>query len=157
VIINRGFKTSPNPNYLKHVDPEGFTPIRQPTASTPASSIFQGPPTISRDGSPLARGSSRTSIRQPQFRSTSTTTGDGGSLGVYSHANSPLRKSATTSFDRRLQHNGDFVYKERGTTPLMRSSSPLKKSIVPGSTNRDGSIHTNRSDGLHSRRETGRF
>jgi hypothetical protein len=157
VLINRGFKTSPNPNYLKHVDPEGFTPVRQPAASTPASAIFQGPPTISRDGSPLARGNSRTSMRQPQFRSTSTTTGDGGSLGVYSHANSPLRKSTTTSLDRRLQHNGDFVYKERGTNPLMRSSSPLKKSIVPGSTNRNGLTPINRSDSLNTRRETGRF
>lgn len=158
-IINRGFKTSPNPNYLKHVDPEGFTPVRQPTASTPASSIFQGTPTISRDGSPLARGNNRTTIRQPQFRpaTTTTTTGDGGSLGVYSHANSPLRKSATTSFDRRLQNNGDFVYKERGTTPLMRSSSPLKKSSIPGSTNPSGLGHVDRSESTHARRQTGRF
>lgn len=157
VIINRGFKTSPNPNYLKHVDPEGLTPVRQPAASTPVSSLFQGPPTISRDGSPLARGNNRTSMRQPQFRSTATTTGDGGSLGVYSHANSPLRKSASTSFDRRLQHNGDFVYKERGTTPLMRGSSPLKKSSTPGTTNLGGLAPMNRSDSLNTRRETGRF
>jgi hypothetical protein len=34
-----------------------------------------------------------TTMRQPQFRSTATTTGDGGSLGIYSHANSPLRKN----------------------------------------------------------------
>lgn len=157
VIINRGYKTSPNPNYLKHVDPEGFTPVRQTTTSTPISSIFQGPPTISRDGSPLTRGNNRTSMRQPQFRSAAAGTGDGGSLGVYSHANSPLRKSASTSFDRRLQHNGDFVYKERGTTPLMRSSSPLKKSSVPGSTNQGGLAPINRSDSLKTRRETGRF
>ncbi|KAK9849909.1 uncharacterized protein MYU51_013109 [Penicillium brevicompactum] len=158
VIINRGFKTSPNPNYLKHVDPEGFTPARQTNTSTPVSAMFQGPPTISRDGSPLARGSGRTTMRQPQFRSTGTTPGDGGSLGIYSHANSPLRKSATTSFDRRLQHNGDFVYKERGTTPLIRSSSPLKKSSVPGAAT-PGRLAstTSRPDSLHSRRETGRF
>lgn len=158
VIINRGFKTSPNPNYLKHVDPEGFTPARQTNTSTPVSAMFQGPPKISRDGSPLARGSGRTTMRQPQFRSTGTTPGDGGSLGIYSHANSPLRKSATTSFDRRLQHNGDFVYKERGTTPLIRSSSPLKKSIVPGAAT-PGRLAstTSRPDSLHSRRETGRF
>ncbi|KAJ6133620.1 Protein of unknown function DUF2418 [Penicillium samsonianum] len=160
-IINRSFKTSPNPNYLKHVDPEGFTPVRQPTASTPISSVFQGPPTntpsMSRDGSPMTRGTSRTTMRQPQFRSTATTTGDGGSLGVYSHANSPLRKSATTSFDRRLQNNGDFVYKERGTTPLMRSSSPLKRSSVPGGMNPGGPATINRSDNLNTRRETGRF
>ncbi|KAJ5124050.1 uncharacterized protein N7515_007875 [Penicillium bovifimosum] len=132
VIINRGFKTSPNPNYLKHVDPEGFTPVRQ-TSSTPISSIFQGQPSYtpstSRDGSPMPRTNNRTTMRQPQFRSTATATGDGGSLGVYSHANSPLRKSATTSFDRRLQNNGDFVYKERGTTPMMRNSSPLKRNL----------------------------
>jgi hypothetical protein len=160
VIINRGFKTSPNPNYLKHVDPEGFTPVRQ-TSSTPISSIFQGPPTytpsMSRDGSPMARTNNRTTMRQPQFRSTATGTGDGGSLGVYSHANSPLRKSATTSFDRRLQNNGDFVYKERGTTPMMRSSSPLKRSLVPGGTNPSGPALVNRSDSINSRRETGRF
>ncbi|KAJ6100016.1 hypothetical protein N7467_001551 [Penicillium canescens] len=165
VLINRGFKTSPNPNYLKHVDPEGHTPVRQPTASTPGvSSIFQGQsiqtPNVSRDGSPLVRNNNRTTMRQPQFRSTATTsTGDGGSLGVFTHANSPLRKSATTSFDRRVQQNGDFIYKERGTTPMQRTSSPLKRSVVPGpaSTLGSGSTGIYRSDSPYTRRETGRF
>ena len=51
-----------------------------------------------------------TAIRQPKFRqstsgavSTATNTGDGGSLGVFSHANSPLKK-ATSMYD--IQNGG---------------------------------------------------
>ncbi|KAJ5112558.1 hypothetical protein N7532_000603 [Penicillium argentinense] len=157
-IINRGFKTSPNPNYVSHVDPDGLSP-RRPTASgTPSTSIFQSrpplhTPIVSRDGSPLVR-TAGTSMRQPQFRPPSTNTGDGGSLGVYSHANSPLRKSASTAFDRRLQRDGDFFYREQGTSPLKKPSSPLKRISVPGSSTPSTS-GVNRPSNLGTRRETG--
>lgn len=132
-VIQRGFKTSPNPNYASHVDPEGITPRRQ-TFATPTASYKQNSlhtPSHLRDASPVVRPSS-TSIRQPQFRPTPTSTGDGGSLGIYSHANSPLRKSTPMNVDRRMQKNsGDFFYKERGT-PMQKPSSPLKRSSVPG-------------------------
>ncbi|KAJ5646109.1 hypothetical protein N7490_002481 [Penicillium lividum] len=152
-IINRGFKTSPNPNYVSHVDPDGLTP-RRPTATPSSTSLFRTP-TVSGDGSPLVRTAGN-SMRQPQFRPASTSTGDGGSLGVYSHANSPLRKSASTAFERRVQSSGDFVYTPRGTSPVKKQSSPLKRSSLaasmspaPGTLQRPGS--------LNPRRETGRF
>lgn len=133
-IIKRGFNTSPNPNYVRYVDPEGQSSRRQ-SSGTPSDFLSQHAsmktPSHLRDASPTVRYST-TSIRQPQFRPAATSTGDGGSLGVFSHANSPLRKSTSANFDRRLQNSGDFYYRERGTSPLKRQSSPLKKSIVPG-------------------------
>lgn len=160
-VINHGFKTSPNPNYVSHVDPEGVLPRRATGSSTPsASSIFQAQPSlhtpiVSRDASPLVR-TTGTNMRQPQFRPTPTSTGDGGSLGVYSHANSPLRKSASTAFERRVQNNGDFFYKERGTSPLKKPSSPLKRSsLATGPMSPAPGVH--RPSNLSTRRETGRF
>jgi hypothetical protein len=157
-VINRGFKTSPNPNYLKHVDPEGLSSGRQSLAGTPSGpSHYQGPlqtPSHLRDASPIVRGPI-SSIRQPQFRQTATITGDGGSLGIYSHANSPLRKSTSANFERRLPGTGDFFYKERGASPLKKPSSPLKRSNVPGEASPMAS-GTRRSH-LDSRRQTGRL
>lgn len=142
-IIKRGFKTNPNPNYVKHVDPEGQSTRRDPFGS-PDLFHQHAPmqtPSHLHDGSPSLR-SQGISVRQPQFRPTSTSAGDGGSLGVFSHANSPLRKSTSANFDRRIQNSGDFYYRERGTSPLKKQSSPLKRSIVPG----DGSPTTPRSN-----------
>ena len=154
-VIQRGFKTSPNPNYVSHVDPEGVTPRRQsfatPTVSTYQQSSFHTPSHL-RDASPVVRPSA-TSIRQPQFRPTSTSTGDGGSLGIYSHANSPLRKQASksTNFDRRIHNPGDLFPKDRGT-PMRKPSSPLKKSSVPG-----GTSPAPRLSQFSAHRDTGRF
>ncbi|KAH8424625.1 Nur1/Mug154 family protein [Aspergillus melleus] len=158
-IIQRGFKTSPNPNYVSHVDPEGRSSGRQSMAATPsASSNYQASfqtPSHLRDASPVVR-KPISAIRQPQFRKTPSATGDGGSLGIYSHANSPLRKSTSTStsFDRRPPKTGDFFYKDRGASPIKRQSSPLKRSNVPG-----GSplAPTPRRSQLDSRRDTGYF
>ncbi|KAF7595888.1 hypothetical protein BBP40_004381 [Aspergillus hancockii] len=157
-VIQRGFKTSPNPNYLKHVDPEGLSSGRQSLAGTPSGpSHYQSSlqtPSHLRDTSPIVRGPI-SSIRQPQFRQTPTIAGDGGSLGIYSHANSPLRKSTSANFERRLQGAGDFFYKERGASPMKKPSSPLKRSNVPG----DASpmVSGTRRGQLDSRRQTGRF
>lgn len=136
-IIKRGFKTSPNPNYVKYVDPEGQHTQRQPFGTPPGQSSQYAPmqtPSQQRDNSPVTRPSS-VSVRHPQFPPASTSTGDGGSLGVFSHANSPLRKTSSLNFERRLQNNGDFYYRERGISPLKRQSSPLKKSSVLEPTN----------------------
>lgn len=161
-IINRGFKTSPNPNYVSHVDPEGLSPRRPVASSTSgAPSIFQSrpplqTPVVSRDASPLVR-TAGTGIRQPQFRQPTTSTGDGGNLGVYSHANSPLRKSASTAFERRLQRDGDFFYREQGTSPLKKPSSPLKRISVAAGSDSPSTSGFSRPGSLGTRRETGRF
>lgn len=120
VIVNKGFHTRPNPNYVKHVDPEGYT--QRPTPShNPSSNLshaYQTPAHL-RDGSSPIRP--RTAIRQPQFRaSVGPGAGDGGSLGVYSHSQSPLRKSTSTNF------------RERSPSPEKRAGSPLKRVSMPG-------------------------
>ncbi|EAW13996.1 Nur1/Mug154 family protein [Aspergillus clavatus NRRL 1] len=151
-VIHRGFQTSPNPNYVSHVDPEGVSPRRQQFA-TPSASHGYGSlqtPSHLRDASPVVRGPIA-SIRQPQFRPTPGATGDGGSLGIFSHANSPLRRSTPAKLDRRVQNPSEYLLKERGT-PMKRLSSPLKRSSVLGDV---GSLtSTPRRD---ARRETGRF
>jgi hypothetical protein len=99
VILKRGFRTHPNPNYAKHIDPDNVSGISQRIFS-PAPSYT--PAYNSREPTPFTGMTPRTAIRQPQFRqsstgaiSTGTSTGDGGSLGVYSHANSPLKKATS--------------------------------------------------------------
>ncbi|KAI9720238.1 MAG: hypothetical protein M1812_003056 [Candelaria pacifica] len=160
-IINRGFVANPNPNYNKHTDPYGYG--QHPTTrgvSTGTSASFQTP-TYTRDVTP---GRPRTAIRQPQFRS--GTGGDGGSLGVYTHAQSPLRKAASTNFlgpsaERSVglsrSHSGYHDGRERSKSPTKREGSPLKRSSVPGGhdTITNGSQFTN--FGGTARRETGRF
>ncbi|KAL4903657.1 hypothetical protein BDW74DRAFT_37284 [Aspergillus multicolor] len=126
VVINRGFKTSPNPNYVRHIDPEGNTSRNNSFTSTPSRAPYSvQTPNHLRDASPIVKAPLG-SIRQPQFRPTPSRAGDGGSLGIYSHANSPLRKSTPGNFDRRLHNSGDFFYREKGARP----SSPLKKSNI---------------------------
>ncbi|GFF40800.1 meiotically up-regulated gene 154 protein [Aspergillus udagawae] len=154
-VIHRGFKTSPNPNYVSFVDPEGAS-TRRRTFATPNTShnytSLQTPSHL-RDASPVVRGPVA-SIRQPHFRPTPSATGDGGSLGVFSHANSPLRRSTPANIDRRVQNPPDFLFKDRGT-PMKRLSSPLKKSNVPG--NATPLTSTPRRTQNDPRRETGWF
>ena len=102
VVLKRGFRTNPNPNYAKHIDPDNKGAIPQRVFSPTPS--FNPLAYNSREPTPFTGMTPRTAIRQPQFRqstsgvSTGTSTGDGGSLGIYSHANSPLKK-ATSMFD----------------------------------------------------------
>ena len=123
VIINRGFHTRPNPRYVKHVDPEGYSERSTPLPVIPnnVAHTYQTPAHL-RDASSPIRPS--TAIRQPQFRaSVGPESNNGGSLGVYSHANSPLRKAASTNF------------RERNISPEKRGGSPLKRVSLPGLAN----------------------
>ena len=114
------FAVRPNPNYAAHVDPDGRgyaeTPTRRPahpppTRSATATSGVQaggGYPQVGsalrpppqpqpRDlASPLGPRSAAAQARQPYRASAGP--GDGGSLGVYSHAQSPLKKARSTQF-----------------------------------------------------------
>ena len=143
-IINRGFHTRPNPNYVQHVDSAGSANPR-PAMSRAASSTsiaaapYQTPAHLRDMSSPLKP---QTAIRQPLFRSTGV--GDGGSLGVFSHANSPLKRSASTTVGQR----------DRVPSPLKRDGSPLKRSSlapVP-----PGQRFAHYKD-TPARRESGRF
>jgi Protein of unknown function (DUF2418) len=156
-ILKKGFKTNPNPEYASHVpgqgpvDRDGSVQARQisqgvdtgvhPSYKTPA---FVTPSTpFGRDSSPIRR----TAIRQPQFRQSTGSAfpvGDGGSLGAYSHANSPLKAA---SFDR-----------DRSSSPTKRSSSPLKKQMsTPSGLGGSSSRYSQFGTGTPARRESGRW
>ena len=144
-IIKRGFETRPNPSYIKHVDPESTTILPTPSRgiATKVMPPFQTPAHLRDVSSPLRP---QTAIRQPQFRASGS--GDGGNLGVFSHANSPLRKSASTHF---TGHQG---VRERGSSPQKREGSPLKRSSLAPIPNGQ---RWDPLQGMSARRESGRF
>ena len=145
IILKKSFQTHPNPNYVKHLDPRGY--FQHGTPPSPATSTSMAPPLRTpahlRDVSSPIRP--RTALRQPQFKPPS---GDGGSLGVYSHANSPLRQSASTNFSDTHRQQ------ERSVSPIKREGSPLKRTSVPGDAN---GMRWAYSQGTPARRESGRF
>jgi Protein of unknown function (DUF2418) len=145
VVINRGFKTNPNPNYSQHTDPDGINNDALRRRATPAFvTPAQGRSTAS-PARPL------TAIRQPNFRPTPQG-GDGGSLGVFSHAASPLRKSASTNFAPR----SNYIDENARRSPEKRAPSPEKRMSVPAggylAAQRFGHLKPDRS-----RRESGKF
>ena len=124
-IINRGFQIRPNSNYIKHVDPHGSGAQVTPSRGSITSTIpqFQTPVHLRDASSPIRP---QTAVRQPHFRVVEDR--NGGSLGVHSHVDSPLRKSTSA-------HSvGTPVLQKRGFSPQKRESSPLKRStLAPGS------------------------
>jgi hypothetical protein len=145
VNINKGFSISPNPSYTAHPELSGTSTdqLRHRAGSTEMATPVQ-----TRGMSPMRP---MTAFRQPVFRPQG---GDGGSLGVYTHAASPLRKSASTNFasvdqDRARAH----------LSPERRPGSPDKRLSMPlGGLN--SSLAQQRVSHLKPdrlRRETGRF
>lgn len=152
IIINKGFHTKPNPNYINHIDPQASlpraTPSRDPiNGSVPA---FQTPIHLRDASSPVQP---RTAVRYSQMRpSVGTGIGDGGNLGVYSHANSPLKKASSMNFA------SDHRDRERSASPIKRQSSPLKRTSVPGGMNETAvNQRWAHLQGAQSRRESGHF
>lgn len=150
-VINRTFRTNPNTAYASQYDPDNLnsafrsaaqTPSSRPyssanpdysTTSTTTGADFSSPIRPSQTPNPF-RGSHMPS--QPQFRPAASS-GDGGSLGVFSHANSPLRKSSSTNFirdrdDRGRDSLGGQGIERRTGTPARREGSPLKRVSMPG-------------------------
>ncbi|KAL9106275.1 MAG: hypothetical protein Q9227_008674 [Pyrenula ochraceoflavens] len=161
-IINRGFQANPNPAYTKHTtrDPQAqqqalsrrlsATPNLQPSAQDQS---FQTPQHLRDFSSPMRPN---TAIRQPQFRSSvGPGAGDGGSLGVYTHAQSPLRKTQSTNFEPRSSGytNESVAARERAS---MSPDKRLPRSSLPGGLS---NIDAARRRGLMGieRRESGRF
>jgi hypothetical protein len=116
-VINKGFKVNPNPAYVNHLtdDPRALyatsptknlprsatTPSMQPTFGSYSTASSFNTNTMSSFGATheptdmfntpgKPRPMARERATSPMKRG-----GDGGSLGVYSHAASPLRKSAS--------------------------------------------------------------
>lgn len=137
-LIRRGFQTHPNPNYTRHLDedyiqsqprnvmsPSLFTPSAKPRYSDSFVASQNQRPIGPRQTS-ASSASSSTSIAPG--------TNFGGSLGAYSHANSPLKK-ATSLGD--IKGNGvtsprnsrELAAMEQRETAerLIRQSSPLKE------------------------------
>lgn len=161
-IINRGFRTNPNQAYASQYDPDNlgsqpssrpmYTSSTQQTPSLKPLPVTRVPPasaaTTGADYSSPIRPSNTPNPfqRSSHFRPS----GDGGSLGVYSHANSPLRKSASTNFmrdDRARDSLGGHGERRREGSPVKREGSPLKRMSTPAGYSGLGV----------GRRESGRF
>lgn len=112
-VINRGFHTNPNPNYVHQADASNGS--TQANNTTPD---YRSPVPRNDFSSPLKP---QTAVKQPVFRPTA----GGGSLGVYSHAASPLRKSASTNFSpAKGQYLGDVARSRTSLSPEKRRSTP---------------------------------
>lgn len=144
-IIKRGFKTHPNPNYAKQYDPDDLA--SRPAGSRRNSGFLDTPTNGYINGSTQSysrRSTAATDFSSPlkphheSLRERSSIKGDGGSMGVYSHAASPLRKAASSN---QLKPRDDL----RRTL-----ASPLKRMSTSGT---DGADPLDRA----RRRETGRF
>lgn len=117
----KGFHTKANPAYKSYFDPKNSEPAGSHSISRPVTTPYTSnnyPP------SSVANFDHSSPIRQipavkPQYRSTGT--GDGGSLGVYTHAASPLRKAASSNILRQGNANDA---RRREKSPLKRSSMP---------------------------------
>ncbi|KAI1185960.1 hypothetical protein F5B17DRAFT_441461 [Nemania serpens] len=143
VQLRRGFKTRPNPNYTKHIDPDM-------TGSSHLNSVmkqgFSTPPVATRQagqfGSDLrSRAFSTTktaqrstpgptplreaSSRSVAYNSTGTGTGTGGYLGVMNHPNSPLKKAPSLGDlgFRSPRNNGEMARLEQYQS-YQRDGSP---------------------------------
>lgn len=122
-FVNRGFRTHPNTNYASFYDPDNAsatpTQRRQGPSATP---VLRSPDIFTEQASSFKSRDMATAIKQPSFRqsSTGTPSGDGGSLGVYSHNYSPLKRTSASTADSL-----------RERSPMIRESSPLKRSSTP--------------------------
>ena len=138
-IVNRGFRTNPNPNYARHYDPDRLTP--RPSTSRKSSGVDAATPILTP--TPMTNGHTQTTSRpatsgsnvdfssplKPHHerlreRSPVKREGGGGNMGVYSHANSPLRKATSSSY-----LNGASALRQEGRGA---AASPLKRTSMPG-------------------------
>jgi hypothetical protein len=177
-IINRGFRTNPNPAYSAQFDPDNtmhlqnttrasrssLTPaFRTPAASAYSTSAFTTGASQADLSSPLRPPVTLQPFPSPQRPPSPTRhsmggplSGDGGSLGVYSHAASPLRKTASAN---HLRQTADGK-RERESSPLKRGvMSAIEGTERPGSSS---ALNQRLKDlrgegGSVSRRQSGRF
>lgn len=121
--ISHGFQTHPNQNYAKHL---GAGRVEQPRSPIPMSPrLFTPAPssrqsdvfTSSRPSRPsglrksLPASTPELPVETPMQPTSTTTSSDngtnfGGSLGVYTHARSPLKKATSMS---DMNHSGPFL------------------------------------------------
>lgn len=118
-ILKKGFRIHPNPAYAKLIDPELPLQRMQTSRNVPNFAPLYETPIHQRENSSPVRPSP--AIRP--LHSRSIRVGDGGSLGVYSHVQSPLRKAASNNIveEQRLV--------DRGSSPLKRAGMHGARSI----------------------------
>jgi hypothetical protein len=151
VIVNKGFRPNPNPSYAEHIDRDGSLQRQTPPRNFSNGTVptFQTPAHLRDASSPMQP---RTTVKYSQARpSVGLGTGDGGSLGVYSHANSPLKKA--TSMNVQNAHQ-----RERSLSPVKREGSPLKRTSIPDGMNKMAAAQRwAHLQATPARRESGRF
>lgn len=121
-ILKKGFRIHPNPAYAKLIDPELPLQRMQGSGNVPILAPLYETPIHHRETSSPMRPSP--AIRP--LHSRSIRVGDGGSLGVYSHVQSPLRKAASNNIveGQRLI--------DRGTSPVKKDLLPVKRAGMHG-------------------------
>ncbi|KAI3402155.1 hypothetical protein diail_84 [Diaporthe ilicicola] len=155
-LIRRRFQTRPNQNYAKHFDPEGggyappsrsqsppvFTPIsNRPKQPELSQSVLKPRPSPLRQSMATSR-TPRLSPEKPTMMNTGTSTGMnyGGNLGVYSHAESPLKKAASIGdirgganpFSPRNSRELAALEQRDQAERMIRRSSPVKENRRSG-------------------------
>lgn len=113
IVNKKVFLTNPNSNYKSQYDPDnlslGHTPSRSAKrpAFTSAHSSYTSTASDARDDDDLSSPIRPSQTPNPFRRAPSIarTSGDGGSLGVYTHAASPLRKAASANYLRDTEEN----------------------------------------------------
>ena len=146
-ILKRGFQTNPNQAYASQYDPDNLSSAPNPRAIRsgtqtpsirPMSSAQYSTTSTATNGadfsSPIRPSNTPNPFRQPpsQFRTSQVGSGDGGSLGVYSHAASPLKKSASANYLRDDRSRDSLGGAGERRAQLKREGSPLKRSSTPG-------------------------
>ncbi|KAF4778722.1 hypothetical protein HER10_EVM0009512 [Colletotrichum scovillei] len=146
-VIKKEFVVTPNP-HVKQEDP-----VHTPPISSFASRLFT--PTSKRRSESFTPVPSTRSVRQslppaPMYQSASTTTANtgttsfGGNLGVFNHANSPLKKTSSLN-----EMNQGFMSPRNSREMAAREQrrgSPLKQSEIRRSTGSDALDHTSAPD-----------
>jgi hypothetical protein len=133
-VSPRGFRIMPNSAYARQYDPNDFLNaaaatdvvkrFKTPDIQSHPTHLSTGPAFSDDLSSPIRSPTSARLFPSPkraQYSSAATGTGDGGSLGVYSHAASPLRKAASANL---LRHASANDARRREGSPLKRTSTP---------------------------------
>jgi hypothetical protein len=149
-VINRGFRTNPNQAYSSQYDPDQLSTQPNPRAlrsgtQTPSLRPSQqnayytatSTATGADFSSPIRPSNTPNPFRQQPSQPRPSASGDGGSLGVFSHAASPLRKSASANYlrdDRSRDRDRDSLGgngEKRAENRIKREGSPLKRMSTP--------------------------
>ncbi|KAK3318298.1 hypothetical protein B0H66DRAFT_232297 [Apodospora peruviana] len=138
-IIRRGFQTHPNANYVKHIDLNAGRPQSQPQLQPQLPRNVMSPGLFTPSAKPrMSDVSMSTQVSRPSGlrqslppQSQQPPPGFGGSLGVYSHMNSPLKKATSmgdmnSSFSPRNSREMAAIEQRDIAERMVRQSSPLK-------------------------------